>query len=112
MSTPTQAPYEIARYLSDEAKRAAVARTYKPTPTPTGAVAPRCERYGCPLGVALQTMGCGCGQDGWCPPAPDEVEVAELLCLDRNPVAEAARAFIDDWDEGRITDLAAALGVS
>jgi hypothetical protein len=112
MDTPTtQAPYEIARYLSDEAKRAAVARSYEPTPTPLGYTALRCAEGGCPLGVALRAMGRDDGL-GWCPPAPDEDEVAAVLGPDNPPLADLARAFIEAWDSGRITDLAAALGVT
>jgi hypothetical protein len=113
MSAEAQAPYEIAKYLWDEAKRAAVARTYTPANPKRigGRLMPRCEEGRCPLGVALRVMG---REDGWgfCPHAPDENEVAELLGIDGDAITEAARAFIDDWDNGHIADLAAALGVA
>jgi hypothetical protein len=109
MTAPTQAPYEIARYLSDEAKRVAVARDYAPISPDDTQPRPRCRESKCPLGVALLAMGKDTDY-GYCPPAPDEAEVAEML--DDDTVWEPARLFIDDWDLGRITDLAAALGVS
>jgi hypothetical protein len=107
VDAPAQAPYEIARYLSDEAKRAAVARTYAPRPF-TG---PRCADGFCPLGVALKAME-KCNDIGEFAPAPDVTEIASLLDSPRDACWDAACRFIVDWDGGRITDLAAALGVS
>jgi hypothetical protein len=109
MDTPTQAPYEIAKYLSDEAKCAALARSYAPASPDDRLCRPRCADGMCPLGVALRAMGKH-NAYSYCPVAPDETEVAELL--EDDGAREPARLFIDDWDEGRITDLAAALGVS
>jgi hypothetical protein len=111
MSTPAQAPYEIARHLSDEARRAAVARTYAPSTTPTGHVSPRCDHGYCPLGVALMTMGKPT-MLRYYQPAPAAEEVAAALAGALGDVQRAAEAFIDDWDHGAIIDLAAALGVS
>jgi hypothetical protein len=106
MSSPTQAPYEIAKYLSDEAKRAAVARRYVARTYCTNVLAshPRCASGMCPLGVAVAVMfGSGNKQPG----------PRTMMALLGQPAAlEAAETFIRDWETGRIDDLAAAWGVA
>jgi hypothetical protein len=107
MDTPTQAPYEIARYLSDEAKRAAVARSYTATRErhPLDPyVSPRCASGMCPMGAAMLIIA------GYVSPTPSAHQLA--AALDDMAARGAAERFMDDWDKGRITDLAAALGVS
>lgn len=95
--------YAIAAYLTDEQKARACAETY----TPTGGVlrAPGCS---CPLGIAL-----GYTTD----PEPSAGQVASALRFTPRSEAwraayDAAAVFISDWDDGRIADLAAALGVT
>jgi hypothetical protein len=103
MSTPTQAPYEIARYLSDEAKRAAVARSYSPIRTDDLYLCPRCASGMCPLGVAVLVMA------GKMIPTPGPHSLAVAI---GEPLAwNAADRFAEDWDKGYITDLAVALGL-
>jgi hypothetical protein len=107
MDTPTQAPYEIARYLSDEAKRAAVARTYTATREAhplDSYVCPRCASGMCPGGVVVLVVA------GRIIPTPSAHTLAEVL--GDLSAWGAAETFMDDWDKGQITDLAAALGVS
>jgi hypothetical protein len=108
MSAQVHAPYEIARYLSDEAKRAAVALDY--TPLLGFEHSLRRDRLGrCPLGACLDYMGLiGAG-------APPASEVAEALNVGIElgvAVMDHAADFIADWESGRIADLAAALGVA
>jgi hypothetical protein len=107
MDTPTQAPYEIARYLSDEAKRAAVARSYAPTRERRPLdpyVSPRCASGMCPMGVAMLTFAVRLA------PTPSAHHLA--AALGDLSAWGAAETFMNDWDQGRITDLAAALGVA
>jgi hypothetical protein len=108
MGTPTvQAPYEIAKYLPGEAKRAAVARTYTATRVAHPLdpyVCPRCASGMCPGGVIVLAVA------GRIMPTPSAHTLAEVL--GDLSAWGAAERFMDDWDKGRITDLAAALGVS
>jgi hypothetical protein len=107
MSTPTQAPYEIAKFLTDEAKRAAVARSYTPIRNRSRLdpyVCPRCASGMCPIGVALLEM------TGTLSPTPGPHFAAYLL--GEPGVWYAVDRFMEDWDMGRIADLAAAWGVA
>jgi hypothetical protein len=107
MDTPTQAPYEIAKYLSDEAKRAAVARTYEATRERRPFdpyVSPRCASGMCPMGAAMLVIA------GYVAPTPSAHQLA--AALGDLSAWGAAEKFMCDWDAGEITDLAAALGVA
>lgn len=111
--------YEIATYFSEDARRAAARQTYR-----------RRHRFGvpfatydagrgpvdaCPLGVCLaedgllfsdlQPAACDIADAILGPDAPSTPEEWSHL-------AALAVRFTDDWDHGRITDLAAALGVT
>ena len=101
--------FAIAKYLTDEEIDRAVRATYIPIlrasqettilRTPTD--------WSCPLGVALGIL---------VTPTPDASEVSWALYR-RGSGAErtihrAARAFIRNWDENRIHDLATAFGRS
>lgn len=102
------APYAIAQYLSGDDKRRMLAHRY----TQLGDETPVSVDDGsCPLayvgGIDLRSL------------APEAEDVARILVrrIDwpsenlYGEIFEAAMAFIDDWDDGKITDLHAALGV-
>jgi hypothetical protein len=99
--------YAIADYLPLEAKQAAIKERYRTVD------AKKLRRtyfgYGtCPLGVALRAMGDRLRE----PPGPSYVATFLVGRSDehrRLEVANAAFEFTNDWDEGVITDLAAAL---
>ena len=117
--------YRIAEYLTSEQKRRAINSVYDQSATS--------QHNGlnpCPI-----------DKDGYCPlgratlhPSyrPASNEVAQIILpppwgkhysnkyddrlvnhwrADADPIRLAAKEFIDDWDGGKITDLAAALGV-
>jgi hypothetical protein len=103
------APYKIAEYLSDEAKREMVEHQY----TADGPQDCRRTPGGCcPLAIGLMEMHPVTACFVW---APTATEVADILYLpnhDHNAIVVAASEFITDWDSDHITDLAAALGVA
>lgn len=101
--------YAISRYLTDDQKRAMLARRYRRDRTIEGALfAPRTEDGACPLGVAFPEVG----------PTPDPAELAEYLHPTRREaypeIYDAAATFICDWDRNKIPrkHLPAALGVT
>lgn len=106
-------PYKIAEYLTHEAKHAAVTTVYDQAFPYNGRLYPVDAAGQCPMGVALRAMGLHC-PDG----RPEEYEIAKRLLSQDDPpsvdpdgLAGAAQTFVNDWDYGRINDLAAALGV-
>lgn len=103
--------YDIAQYLTDEQKAAAVAEQYHARAMNRGkAVLFRSKDGCCPLGMALRSTHPDFE------PVPTSSQVAEHLTgvalRDPDlPEFVAARRFINDWDSGNIRDLAKALGV-
>lgn len=106
--------FAIAAYLTDEQKQRACAATYTPR-TPDGRLLRTADDC-CPLGVALypnesQAVPLGVnvyfrlqalGQLAGIGDTHEDIERIEHI----------AAAFYDDWDAGRILDLADALGVT
>ena len=106
--------YLIADYIPMERRRAAARATYLPLNTTAGSrPCPTTADGCCPLGVAMETRS----------GIPWGSLVAEAILGERpfsfdggnrdvwDTVVDAAWEFIEDWDAGRITDLATAFGV-
>lgn len=100
-------PYAIAQYLSVKQIDRAVQESYSET-----CPHPRTVDGFCPLGVAVH--------DSWriwrsVIKAPGPSDVAKIITkrpYEFAAIEDAAAVFINDWDDGKITDLASALGVS
>jgi hypothetical protein len=104
----TQGPYPIVEHIPEFARQQAATERYR-SKRAHSRKDRRNEAGQCPLGAALRAMGLPCAS------APTSHEVARRLTEGDGAdpaIQEAAMEFINDWDEGRITDLAAALGVS
>jgi len=112
-------PYAIAAYLPVAAIAAALAHTYDHATSIQGA--PRDAGGCCPLGRAMFAERAGLYPTAIGPVfrCPQAIQVAGWLeegnrDKDRErfqAIWDAARAFIDDWDAGLISDLPAALGL-
>jgi hypothetical protein len=106
--------YRVASLLPEHARRAAVEAEYRWYRSEHFVGGVKRARGGCcPLGVALQTLD---PSAAGCPP-PNEFARAAVdlgLCDPREGTyaSDVAGEFIDDFDCGRITDLAAALDVT
>ena len=95
--------YRVAKYLTLEQRRRAAAATY--TPSVKGGLFPRDERLRCPLAVAIDhpyTMG--------------PSEFANLLGYPvgvdgSGRVFAAVVRFMEEADDGKIVDIARAMGV-
>ena len=94
--------YDIAKVLSLDARRAAVRATYSGYPRRTG-------NAQCPLGIALTTQS---GKMFFSPTANWVANAIPCETADEWLAhMRAAKAFIGDWDDGKIGDLAGAFGV-
>lgn len=98
--------YDIAARFPLEARREAAKREY----TSWDGCARRDDEEHCPVGVIFHHMGIPSD------PAPEYEDAATLLSSrtgdPREIVEEEMWSFVADWDEGVITDLAEALGVT
>jgi hypothetical protein len=95
--------YEIAKYLTDEQKRRACEAEYRSISMYS--LRRRDGNGCCPMGLAT----------GGIAGAPVAYSVADAITNYSSPawplIESAARQFIYDWDDGKITDLYEALGV-
>lgn len=106
--------YEIARHFTEKARRTAAGLTYLEG---TGLRTARRARYRgrtcCPLGVMLRVEG---KETLTHLGAPTPYDVARALLdpfsSDWTQRYGEAQRFIGDWDDGNITELAGALGVT
>lgn len=91
--------YAIAEFLTEEQKARALSCTYE-RHREGRLPRPRTENHSCPLGMALYGIGC-----------PTAWQVRQAIAPDSTAVEYQAVEFINDWDDGKIADLAGALGV-
>lgn len=99
--------YKVATYLTPEQKARALQQTYTPIYRDEQLPTPRTEGGGCPLGVALTEDEV----------APMAKTLTRLIVEENNPnasrysIQSAVRRFTRAFDEGRIKNLATALGM-
>ena len=100
--------YKIAERFPIEARRYAVGLEYRPNNV--GERRAKTPGATCPLGACIRSAKLGKSCSPW------SGQVASLLGFSQRTnewllVADEARVFMADWDNGTIIDLADALGV-